>query len=408
MQSNLNVAYLAPQLTALEATFIYEEIAAVEKCGIRVIPFSVNRPKAYLEGNDSLLQRTRYLYDTNKLVIIFIGLLVFLASGESGLQAIRYLFHDIKKVGIFSKNAAKLAFQFFAGAMLSKELTVNKCDHLHIHFAHVATQIGMYAATMASIPFTVMAHANDIFERGILLKEKAERAKKFFTISDYNRQYLISCGLDDEKVAIIRCGVAQAGKERKRQYSTSQIVIGSLGRLVEKKGMNDLISAVSLLLSRGHNIELLIGGEGPLKQALQKQVVALEIESAVSFDGVVARSDLDSWMNKLDIFILACKKDKNGDQDGIPVVLMEAMMRKVPVVATAISGIPELIVDGKTGYLAQADDVESLANKIEACLESINQTNLVFQATQYVANEFGREVNVKRLLAFFPKVGNAS
>ena len=401
MQSNLNVAYLAPQLTALEATFIYEEIAAVEKSGINVVPFSVNRPKSYLEGNDSLLRRTKYLYDINKVFIILLGVLAFFSSGKSGLQALRYLRHDVKKVGIFSKNAAKLIFQFFAGAMLSKELKSKDCKHLHIHFAHVATQIGMYAATMASIPFTVMAHANDIFERGLLLKEKAERAKKFFTISDYNRQYLLMKGLAQEKIAIIRCGVAQADKERKRQYSPSQIVIGSLGRLVEKKGMNDLISAVSILLSRGHNIRLLIGGEGPLEQTLKKQVTELGIASSVSFDGKIPRSGLDSWMNKLDIFILACKKDKNGDQDGIPVVLMEAMMRKVPVVATAISGIPELIVDGKTGYLAQSDSIESLVNKVELCLDSVEQSDIVFQAEQHVKNEFGRQVNLERLNAYF-------
>ncbi|GFD95574.1 colanic acid biosynthesis glycosyltransferase WcaL [Alteromonas sp. KUL156] len=401
MQSNLNVAYLAPQLTALEATFIYEEIAAVEKSGINVVPFSVNRPKSYLAGNDSLLRRTIYLYDTNKFFIILLGLLAFLSSGNSGLQALRYLGHDVKTVGIFSKNTAKLIFQFFAGAMLSKELKSKSCKHLHIHFAHVATQIGMYAATMASIPFTVMAHANDIFERGLLLKEKAERAKKFFTISDYNRQYLLTKGLAQEKIAIIRCGVAQANKERKRQYSPSQIVIGSLGRLVEKKGMNDLISAVSILLSRGHNIKLLIGGEGPLEQTLKKQVTELGIASSVSFDGKIPRSGLDSWMNKLDIFILACKKDKNGDQDGIPVVLMEAMIRKVPVVATAISGIPELIVDGKTGYLAQSDSIESLVNKVELCLDSVEQSDIVFQAEQHVKNEFGRQVNLERLNAYF-------
>ena len=76
-------------------------------------------------------------------------------------------------------------------------------------------------------------------------------------------------------------------------------------------------------------------------------------------------------------------------------------MRKVPVVATAISGIPELIVDGKTGYLTQSDSIESLVNKVELCLDSVEQSDIVFQAEQHVKNEFGRQVNLERLNAYF-------
>ncbi|WP_269518241.1 glycosyltransferase [Alteromonas sp. BMJM2] len=401
MQSNSNVAYLAPQLTALEATFIYEEIAAVEKCGINVVPFSVNRPLAYLEGNDSLLRRTRYLYDTNKLLIILLGLFALLFSGKRGLKALRYLRHDIKKVGIFSKNAAKLTFQFFAGAMLSKQLKSSSCNHLHIHFAHVATQIGMYAATMAAIPFTVMAHANDIFERGLLLKEKADRSKKLFTISDYNKQYLKSKEVNCSSIAIIRCGVDELEFNFK-EFDASEVVrLGTLGRLVEKKGVEDLLLAVKTLISKGVRVSLSVGGDGPMLDELKTKAKSLQIENDVHFEGAIPRCVLNEWMQKVDVFVLACKKDRNGDQDGIPVVLMEAMMRSVPVISTSLSGIPELIIDNKTGLLAEPNSPLDLASKIETLIVDANIGSIVENAHNFTTKEFGRRVNTQRLISFF-------
>ena len=102
----------------------------------------------------------------------------------------------------------KLAYQWLAGARLARSLRRQRCTHLHVHFAHVPTQIGMYAAAMAGIPFTVMAHANDIFERGLLLASKAERAARFMTISEYNRAASERVGVPADKLAVMRCGVS--------------------------------------------------------------------------------------------------------------------------------------------------------------------------------------------------------
>jgi colanic acid/amylovoran biosynthesis glycosyltransferase len=401
MTSKLNVAYLAPQLTALEATFIYEEIAEVEKGGINVVPFSVNRPKAYLVGNDSLLDRTQYLYDKNTLLIIIQGLLISILGGKDGFTAFRYLMSDVKQVGFFSTNAVKLVFQFFTGAVLSRELKSKQCHHLHIHFAHVATQIGMYSATMAGIPFTVMAHANDIFERGLLLKEKSERAKGFFTISHYNKHYLVSRGLNADNISIIRCGVAEVQNVWCPEKQASPFVLGTLGRLVEKKGISDLISAVAELTGQGHHLKLLIGGDGPLLKELKEHAKNLGIQSYVVFEGMISREELDTWMSKLDAFALACKRDQNGDQDGIPVVLMEAMIRGLPVLSTKISGITELIIDSQTGYLAEPDDVEDLSRKLKKLVSRENSLELSKNGKIHVLVEFGRKINVERLVSHF-------
>jgi glycosyltransferase involved in cell wall biosynthesis len=253
---------------------------------------------------------------------------------------------------------------------------------------------------MAGIPFTVMAHANDIFERAFLLPTKAQRAKKFLTISDFNRAYLERCGVPADKLAVVRCGVQVPDVERPQTVSAKpRFRIGSLGRLVEKKGFDVLIEAVGVLKQRGHELELLIAGDGPLRNELTALVEQRELSQSVTFVGPLSHSLVPAWMATLDAFALACKPDANGDMDGIPVVLMEAMAQGLPVVSSRLSGIPELVIDQRTGLLAEPGAVQGLADQIERLISSPAYAKSLAQHGQtHVRNEFGQDVNIDRLL----------
>lgn len=396
----MTIAYLAPALTALESTFIYDELFALEARGMRVVPVSVHRPHTLLAGHDDLLARTHYLYDGGPVRTLARSLPGLINPNRKRARSLRWLLGDIRRTGILHRQSWKLAYQYLAAVRLAEILIGNDCRHLHIHFAHVPTQIGMYAAAIAGIPYTIMAHANDIFERGFLLKSKAERAAKMFTISEHNRAYLERAGVPADKLAVLRCGVSFTPRPRQPSCEARDIYrIGTLARLVEKKGMDVLIRAVDELRNRPYRILLSIAGDGPLRADLEKLVADLDLRHAVRFEGSMPHDRVRDWMHGLDAFVLACKADANGDMDGIPVVLMEAMSQSVPVVSTRLSGIPELILDEETGLLAAPGDHADLAARIDRLLaEPDLRSRLATRARGHVLGEFGQDTNIDRLL----------
>jgi glycosyltransferase involved in cell wall biosynthesis len=135
---------------------------------------------------------------------------------------------------------------------------------------------------------------------------------------------------------------------------------------------------------------------------LQQQAKALGVDDKVHFDGALQHSQVGEWLDQLDMFVLACKIDANGDMDGIPVVLMEAMSQSVPVVTTNLSGIPELVIPDVTGYLAEQGDAQSLQDAVGRLLANRERLEeITARALQHVADEFSLESNVDRLVVEF-------
>jgi glycosyltransferase involved in cell wall biosynthesis len=205
---------------------------------------------------------------------------------------------------------------------------------------------------------------------------------------------------------VVRCGVSFANLPLNHPdnsvISSTGIHIGSLGRLVEKKGFDVLINSVATLRREGHNIVLHLAGDGPLLGELKTQAMSLGISEFVIFEGPLAHNIVSSWMQRMDMFVLACKADQNGDMDGIPVVLMEAMTQYIPVVSTRLSGIPELVRHNETGLLAAPGDSDSLAMEIKRLLDSPDlRRQLATNAQSFVTQEFSQGVNIDRLLSHF-------
>lgn len=396
------IAYLAPEIPALSATFVYEEILGLERCGISVVPVSVHRPRHPAHGQEDLAARTNYLYAGSKAKHVLSGIARLPFFGGAP-KALGWLLADLIECNPLRPGTWKLAYQFLVAVRLACILKERGCRHLHVHFAHVPTQIAMYASAMSGVPFTIMAHANDIFERGLLLKRKAERAARMLTISEYNRTYLERIGAAPDKLAVVRCGVSFdmppvfPSFERREMYR-----IGTLGRLVEKKGMDVLIRAVAELKGRPYRIELSIAGDGPLRGELESLAADLGLDDAIRFEGNMPHHRVQEWMRGLGVFVLACKQDVNGDMDGIPVVLMEAMSQCVPVVSTRLSGVPELVMHESTGLLADPGDFKGLAGQIDRLLDSPEFCRtLARRAQDHVREEFGQDVNLARLLLHF-------
>lgn len=399
------IAYLAPEITSVSSTFVYKEILALQDKGIRVVPISVHKAKVIVRDSQvrELSKKTTYLYQQNIISALICNILFLIKKPTIYLKTLLTVFKDITVCGFCKLQSWKLLYQFLYANNVAKVLEKNSCQYLHIHFAHVPTQIGMYASLLTNIPFSFTSHANDIFENSLLIKEKVERAKTAITISEYNYKFLIQKGINPQKLKIVRCGI----DTKNRQFTPKSALgkplkIGSLGRLVEKKGMDDLIIAVSKLHKKGTDFCLEIGGEGTLYDDLKKLVKEYDVSSKIKFKGVIPNDKVDAWLKELDLFVLACKEDSSGDKDGIPVVLMEAMSIGVPVLSTEISGIPELIQNEKSGFLAKPNDPESLANTISRVLSLSNSISMITQlARNRITEEFELTTNANRLLAIF-------
>jgi len=398
-----NIAYLAPEIPALSATFVYEELLGLERRGIRVTPISVRVPASPAEDQAALAQRVTYLYAGSKIRLILSGLAILPTFGGRTFVALWQLLSDFLEIRPYRLASWKLAYQFLAAVRLARILQREDCCHLHVHFAHTPAQIAMYASALSGVPFTIMAHANDIFERGLLLRRKSERALRMLTISEHNLRFLENLGIPRARLAVVRCGVSLDIKTRAAAREVKQVFrIGTLGRMVEKKGFDVLIRAVAGLRKSGQAIELFIAGDGPLKADLEGLAWKLGVAAAVRFEGSIPHDQVAGWMAELDVFVLACKKDRNGDMDGIPVVLMEAMSQSVPVISTRLSGIPELVIHEETGLLAEPDEHNDLAAQIIRLLHSPDlSSSLTIRAREHVAHEFGQAANLDRLIGHF-------
>lgn len=405
----MKIAYLGPEIPALSATFVYQEIAALMAQGYDVVPISVHRPGHVASGGaaERIATRTVYLYDEG--FGSFAGAALRQAFRTPGRFSAVFsqAMGDALADSLSSHVRRGLLYRFLAGARVAEILTSEACQHLHAHFAHIPTDIAMYGAALAGIPFTFTSHANDLFERGWLLKEKVTRSKYAITISDFNRRFLVSKGADDRKIRIVRCGVeieryAPLARDTVRRRTDGPFVIGALGRLVEKKGMDVLVRAAALLARQGRSLRVEIAGDGPLMEELKSLAKAEEVSARIQFKGALPHTEVFPWLETLDLFALACKKDKNGDMDGIPVVLMEAMALGIPAISTEISAIPELVEDGVSGLIARPDDPESLAEKIAVIMDHSDQiVGFIRNGRQRVAEEFSTGVNISRLRTLF-------
>ena len=402
----MRIAYLAPELPALSATFVYNEILQLEKLGTEVVPFSVHQPNSRVDEDHvrALKDRTVNLYAQPKLRVLKSHILLLARHPVRYLKTLWLLCKDMWCVGLFSRTAFGLGYRFLFSASLAAQLIKEKCNHLHVHFAHVPTDIGMYASSLSSIPFSVTAHANDIFERGWLLKEKVDRSSFFATISEFNKKHLAEIGVDTQKLEIIRCGVDPSQFSPKDTVTSNQVIkIGVIGRLVDKKGIDTLIEAVTVLKAQGKRFELHIAGSGPLEDSLKGLVSRNNLdEKEVVFLGAIPHVEVAGFIKSLDMFVLPCRKSENGDVDGIPVVLMEAMLSGVPVITSNISGIPELVIDNVTGLLVEQNNLDDLAEKIFLLSENAElRQSLIKKGINKVRGDFSLIENTKKLYFLF-------
>jgi glycosyltransferase involved in cell wall biosynthesis len=298
---------------------------------------------------------------------------------------------------------------FLKSVWLAKELKGSSVQSVHVHFAWLSGAAGMILSQLLDLPFTVTAHAYDIYSvQNDLLNLTAQMADHLVTISEYNRQVILRRlnTLASEKITVIRCGIDLD----KFQFELGELAnpcfeITSVGSLIEKKGHEYLIRACHELELQGINFHCVIVGGGENKQLLQTLIRDLNLEDRVFLVGPQTQTWVIDRLRKSDLFALACVTAKDGECDGIPVVLMEALAMQVPVISTSVSGIPELVRDGETGLLVPERDSSALASAIVCMIQnkSLSQ-RLAREGRVLVKEDYDVTKNAGQLVALFQRV----
>lgn len=243
-------------------------------------------------------------------------------------------------------------------------------SHIHAQWINSSGTIAMYLAWLLGVPYSFTGHATDLFRDRSALLDKIERAEFIVCISEFHRDFYLQHGARPEQCVIAYCGIdpswfhppaASAARTTPQRYR-----ILASGRLVEKKGLTYLLDACKLLVDRGESIECVIGGSGPLEAPLKAQAERLGLAGQVQVTGqALMQERIIDFMHGGDVYVLPCVWAADGDVDGLPQMLMEAMACGLPAISTRLVGIPDLIRDGETGLLVPPNDALALADAIQ-------------------------------------------
>ena len=239
---------------------------------------------------------------------------------------------------------------------------------LYIHFAHKPGSIGRFAAHLAGVPYALSCHAKDIWlPPPDELAAKVRGAEVALTCTATGHAELERASAGATPVVLAYHGVELDVTPARRDRPGPPRIL-TVGRLVEKKGHDLLIRAAALLRDRGVDFTLRIVGEGIEWARLQRLVHQLDVDRFVSFLGPLSTDETEAEYAAASVFALACRRLPNGDRDGLPNVVLEAMARELPVVSANEGGVAEAVDHGRTGLLVAPEDPEALASALERVL----------------------------------------
>ncbi|MDR0959209.1 MAG: glycosyltransferase family 4 protein [Propionibacteriaceae bacterium] len=284
----------------------------------------------------------------------------------------------------------------FGDAVQAAELAVmakkRGITHLHAHFASISTSVARVAAQLAGITYSFTAHAKDIFHEEVDnddLRRKLEGANAVVAISQFNDDYLRDTfGESAANVHMIHNGLDL----RKFPYQAPekrQPVFATVGRLVEKKGFDDLIDAVKILVDEGRTFTVEIVGTGPLTKQLKEHRDRLGLTDIIRMPGALPQHEVASIVSQAACFPCPCVLGSDGNRDGLPTVVLEAMALGTPVIGTPVTGLPEVVRDDDTGLMVPEHDPAALARAMARLLDEPDlRVRLAGNARKLIEAEF--------------------
>lgn len=393
------LAYLFERFPSFTQTFCYREIVELRRQDVSPAIFSVRRPvdEPAQDWDAAIVGQVEYLPGDEQLVRE-----VDRAARKGKLPA-----SATREIARWGRKTDFL--RLYQAAYLGPRLQALGMRHVHAHFAGLAARTAYWIDRFFGIGFSFTAHANDIFAPKhfeVSLGELIHAARGVVTVSDFGVRFLCEqYPRDAAKIHRVYNGIELARFPRAEFTGTPPAII-SIGRLIEKKGFPDLIEACRVLRERGIEFRCQIIGEGPLERSLRDQITAAGLTTVVTLTGPLPQGEVIERLAHGALFALPCVADAGGGMDNLPTVVMEAMAAGLPVVSTALGGLPEMVSDGVTGLLVPEHQPFALANAIAKILADQRLARSLGEAgRQWAAELFSIDKNAEALRALFQQVG---
>ncbi|WP_108810031.1 glycosyltransferase [Sphingorhabdus sp. Alg231-15] len=399
------IAYLTSEYPAPTHTFIRREIVQLRKDGLDILSYSIRKPVSGLDSPPDVEAQSETFY------VLGQGVGTYLTAHIGALlrSPVRYMKTLGKALRHRVPGAKALLwslFHFAESITLAAQLKKDRIAHLHNHFANSAANVGMLAASFNRIPWSLTLHgiSETDYPAGLLLAEKVAAAKFVACVSWFGRaQAMRICGPSQwDKFHTVRCGIAldelPPETEPLRGGTTKdepkQIIC--VARLSSEKGLPGLLKAFAGLRNKGQNIELSLVGDGPEQSLIEAECKKLGVDPFVNFLGRKSEAETLAAIARADVLVLP------SFMEGLPVVLMEAMAQGVPVVASRIAGVPELVEDGVNGLLFHPADWNGLEKALADSLTQETRTKaMVLEAKKTIKRYFDIEIAVSPLPELF-------
>jgi len=377
------VAYLLKVYPRFSQTFVLNEILAHQSAGEPVEIFSLRRP------NDGRFHAA--LSEVRSPVSYFDRLP---QDADELLQLIHRAAPELPRLWDVlqceTDASADVLYQSINIAIVIKSRGI---QHLHAHFGNVATTVARLAAAIADITYSFTAHARDIFHENVVhedLSRKLRDAAGVVTVSQFNVDFLQNTfDIDSDRLQLVYNGLNLTAFPFTEPQTQSPHIV-AVGRLVEKKGFSDLIDACELLIRNGNaDLRCTIVGVGPLANELQAKILRKDLSDKIHLTRALPSDEVKKLVCAATLLAAPCVVATDGDRDGLPTILLEAMAIGTPCVATPVTGIPEAIEHEKTGLMVSPQAPEELALACGRLLHDKQlQTRLAKNARQLIEEQF--------------------
>ncbi|MEJ2672810.1 MAG: glycosyltransferase, partial [Deltaproteobacteria bacterium] len=400
--SGPRLAYLLLWFPEPSQTFVLDEVNTLVRLGldVRVYTLYGPRPASAVAGMDRVGAPVRRL-GIAALPLLLRDLLHL--SRASGPGAAAFLRQVTVRRWRSLETAGEALWAALAGVHLAGVLAAEAIAHIHAPWANGPATAAWVASRLSGIPFSFSGRAHDLYPPDGALQEKMAAAAFIRTNTQANQRYLTNfCPELAAKVVNIYNGVSLAPPAAPRSAPYPPYHLLAVGRLVPKKGFHILLQACRLLSEAGLDFHLTLAGDGPEYGRIRKLIERLHLAGRVSLPGAVPHREVARLMAGADLLVMPSLIAPSGDRDGIPNVILEAMLCEVPVVASAVSGIPEVIRAGDTGWLVEPANPAALAQAVTATLADPGDARRrAHNGRQFITRNFDSGKNYAKLKALF-------
>ncbi len=396
------IAYFINCFPSFIEAMIYREVMSLRSRGCELTVFSIRRPQPTDVPDEarSVATGTRYILPVRWWRLLLSHLH---AIARFPLKYPRTFVEVVGGTHERFRDRLRTVCHFVEGVAVIPEVERLGIEHVHAHWAVGGATCAMVVSRLLGLPFTFTAHAYDIWLDRLLLPEKIRAAETVITCTDYNRRHLIEAyGGSPEKIRVVYHGLDLTRFQRRTRIANRRPRILSVGRLVEQKGYEDLIRVCADLASAGIDFDCEIVGEGPLREKLARLITTLQVGDVVRLTGRIVGDAILDCYGRADVFALFCVEASDGDRDGIPNTMIEAMAMELPVASTRYTGVPELVVEDETGFLSDCGDRNAMGESLRRLLSDPDLRASMGRAGRArVLEHFATAVSLAKLEAVF-------